>query len=73
MTFKIYAAMTRDRPIWLFWDWYQYIGHSCNDSQYWLLTFTKFLNLVFCFIIKNIVIYYMTYLFIKNLKSRFMS
>jgi len=36
------------------------------------LIFQKFLNLVFCFIIKNIM-YSMPYLFFKNLKSRFMS
>jgi len=26
--------VARDRPIWLFWGWYQYINHSWTDSWY---------------------------------------
>jgi len=34
-----------------------------------ILIFPKYLNLVFCFIIKNMV-YFMPYLFFKNIKNQ---
>jgi len=58
---------SRDRPIWLFWGQYRYIGHTWADSQYPI--FPKILNLVFCFIIKNMM-YFMPYLCFKNLKNQ---
>jgi len=37
-TFGTYIGIglcTRDRPIWLFWGRYRYIGHSWTNSRYW--------------------------------------
>jgi len=27
------ALLARDQPIWLFWGWYRYIGHSWADTD----------------------------------------
>ena len=63
------VVKNKDWLIWLLWGRYWYIGHSWTDSQYRYPIFPKFLNLVFCFIIKN-MIYSMPYVFSITLKIR---
>ena len=42
---------SRDRPIWLFWGQYWYIGHSWTDTQYFqnfLILFSASLSKILC-------------------------
>jgi len=32
--FLLFELISRDRPIWLFWGRYRYIGHSWADNRY---------------------------------------
>jgi len=61
------GVKTRGRPISVFWGRYRYIGHSWADGRYWQPIFLKFLNHVFCFIVKNLM-HAMPYLFFKASK-----
>jgi len=41
---------SRDQPIWLFWGWCRYIGHSWTNTD-----ISKIFKPILCFIITNIM------------------